>query len=126
MLLSGGRRNQRCIPRIVDRGAVDAIRSAAPMSTRSKGGSMRSRKAMAIGVISVLGLSGCAAMNERRWSYCAVAGGLIGAAAGAGTAGGLVNAYGEGNEGQASDAETGAAAGGGALVGGLIGTMLGH
>src|SRR5256885_1811034 len=31
-------------------------------------------------------------MQERRWSYCAVAGGFIGAAPGAGTAGGLVNA----------------------------------
>ena len=45
----------------------------------------------AVGLTALIILSGCAAMQERRWSYCAVAGGFIGAAAGAGTAGGLVN-----------------------------------
>ena len=72
---------------------------------------MRDRR-VAIGVVAVLILSGCSAMRERRWSYCAVAGGLAGAAVGAGTAGGLVNAY----EKNRSDEHTGAAAGGGAVV----------
>jgi OOP family OmpA-OmpF porin len=84
---------------------------------------MRSKSVMAVGAILALGLSGCA-MSQRRWSYCAAAGGLIGAAAGAGTAGGLVNAY-EGGDG-GSHAETGAAAGGGAVAGALVGTLLGH
>ena len=66
----------------------------------------------AVGLTALIILSGCAAMQERRWSYCAVAGGFIGAAAGAGTAGGLVNAY-EGGKG-GSHEETGAAAGAGA------------
>jgi len=82
---------------------------------------MRDRR-VAIGVVAVLILSGCSAMRERRWSYCAVAGGLAGAAVGAGTAGGLVNAY----EKNRSDEHTGAAAGGGAVVGAVIGTLLGH
>ena len=63
-------------------------------------------------------------MHERRWSYCALAGGLAGAAVGAGTAGGLVNAY-EGGHG-GSHQETGAAAGAGAVGGGLLGALLGH
>jgi OOP family OmpA-OmpF porin len=70
--------------------------------------------------------AGCGAMQERRWGWCAVAGGVLGAAAGAGTAGGLVNAYGHGDDGQATDAETGGAAAGGAVVGGIAGTLLGH
>jgi OOP family OmpA-OmpF porin len=82
---------------------------------------MRDRR-VAIGLVALLILSGCSAMRERRWSYCALAGGLVGAAVGAGTAGGLVNAY----EKNRSDEHTGAAAGGGAVVGGAIGTLLGH
>jgi OOP family OmpA-OmpF porin len=38
----------------------------------------------------------------------------------------LVNAYGHGDDGQATDAETGGAAAGGAVVGGIAGTLLGH
>jgi len=73
---------------------------------------MRDRRVTAIGLVALLILSGCSAMQERRWSYCAVAGGLVGAAVGAGTAGGLVNAY----EKERSQEHTGAAAGGGAVV----------
>jgi OOP family OmpA-OmpF porin len=67
-------------------------------------------------------MSGCAAMQERRWSYCAVGGGILGAAVGAGTAGGLVNAY----ETSRTHEETGAAAGAGAVGGAVVGTLLGH
>ena len=85
---------------------------------------MRERSVTAIGLVALIGLSGCAAMQDRRWSYCAVAGGVLGAAAGAGTAGGLVNAY-EGGSG-GSHQETGEAAGGGAVVGAAVGALLGH
>lgn len=85
---------------------------------------MRERSATAIGLVALIALSGCAAMQERRWSYCAVAGGVLGAAAGAGTAGGLVNAY-EGGDG-GSHLETGEAAGSGAVAGAVVGTLLGH
>src|SRR5207249_7669531 len=83
---------------------------------------MRDQRVTALGLAAILILSGCSAMRERRWSYCAVAGGLAGAAVGAGTAGGLVNAY----EKNRSDEHTGAAAGGGAVVGAAIGALLGH
>ena len=83
---------------------------------------MGDRRVTAIGLVGFMILTGCSAMQERRWSYCAVAGGLAGAAIGAGTAGGLVNAY----EKNRSDEHTGAAAGGGAVVGAAIGTLLGH
>ena len=83
---------------------------------------MRNRGATAIGLVTLLALSGCSAMEERRWSYCAVAGGLVGAAVGAGTAGGLVNAYEKGR----TNEETGAAAGAGAVGGGALGTIIGH
>ena len=85
---------------------------------------MRSKSVLAAGLALALGLSGCATMAGKRWSYCAVAGGIVGAAAGAGTAGGLVNAY-EGGDG-GSHEETGAAAGGGAVAGAIVGTLLGH
>ncbi len=60
---------------------------------------MRDRRVTAIGLVGLMILTGCSAMQERRWSYCALAGGLVGAAVGAGTAGGLVNAY-EGGRGR--------------------------
>src|SRR5438094_8943209 len=85
---------------------------------------MRDRSVTAIGLVGLMILMGCSAMRERRWSYCAVAGGLVGAAVGAGTAGGLVNAY-EGGHG-GSHEETGAAAGAGAVGGAALGTLRGH
>jgi outer membrane protein OmpA-like peptidoglycan-associated protein len=85
---------------------------------------MRSRSVSILAMVGLLGLSGCSAMQERRWGMCAVAGGLVGAAVGAGTAGGLVNAY-EGGDG-GNRKETGAAAGSGAVVGAAVGTLLGH
>jgi OOP family OmpA-OmpF porin len=85
---------------------------------------MSHKNVTAIGLVGLLTLTGCSAMRERRWSYCALGGGLLGAVAGAGTAGGLVNAY-EGGEG-GSDAETGAAAGAGAVGGAVVGALVGH
>jgi OOP family OmpA-OmpF porin len=87
---------------------------------------MRERSATAIGLVALIALSGCSAMQERRWGACAVAGGLLGAGIGGGAAGGSVNAYegGPGNDG--SHEETAAAAAGGALVGGIVGALLGH
>ena len=81
------------------------------------------RKTLGVALLIAITTTGC---TNQRWGTCAVAGGVLGALAGAGTAGGLVNAYGEGNQGQASHGETGAAAAGGAVAGGLVGTMLGH
>jgi len=75
-------------------------------------------------MVGLLGMTGCAAMQERRWGTCAVAGGVIGALAGAGTAGGLVNAY-EGGSG-GSHQETGEAAGAGAVAGAGVGALVGH
>src|SRR5207249_2045171 len=85
---------------------------------------MRDRRVTAIGLVGLMILTGCSAMRERRWSYCALVGGLVGAAVGAGTAGGLVNAY-EGGHG-GSHQETGEAAGAGAVGGAAVGTLLGH
>ncbi len=81
---------------------------------------------MAIGLVGLMALAGCGPMAQRRWSYCALAGGVIGAGIGGGAAGGSVNAYegGKGNDG--SHEETAAAAAGGAVVGGIVGTLLGH
>ena len=88
---------------------------------------MRLRKVATIGVIGILGLTGCGSMKERRWGACAVGGGVLGALAGAGTAGGLVEGYESGGSGaSATDTETAIAAGSGALVGALLGTLLGH
>lgn len=71
-----------------------------------------------------LAMSGCAAMQERRWSWCAVGGGLLGAAIG-GTAGGMLTSEYEGGDG-GRDSEVAAIAAAGAVGGGLIGTLLGH
>jgi outer membrane protein OmpA-like peptidoglycan-associated protein len=76
-------------------------------------------------VIGLLGLTGCAAMQERRWSYCAGVGAGVGALVGAATAGGLVEGY-EGGRPGGTDKQVGAAAGGGAGAGLVVGMLLGH
>src|SRR5689334_16093586 len=81
------------------------------------------RSITAVALIGIFGLTGCGAMRERRWGWCAVGGGVVGAAIGAGTAGGLVNAYGKPRH---DEENTGAAAGGGAVAGGLLGALIGH
>ena len=85
---------------------------------------MRRSKALAGTLVLALSMSGCAAMQERRWGWCAVGGGLLGAAVGGAAAGALVGEY-EGGDG-GRDSETAAAAAAGAVGGGLIGTLLGH
>ena len=84
---------------------------------------LRSR-ALAGALVLALSMSGCAAMQERRWSWCAVGGGLLGAAIG-GTAGGMLTSEYEGGDG-GRDSEVAAIAAAGAVGGGLIGTLLGH
>jgi OmpA-OmpF porin, OOP family len=81
---------------------------------------MRQFTKLLAGLLILSMTAGCA--TNRRWGTCALAGGLAGAVIGAGTAGGLVNAY----EKERSEAHTGAAAGGGAVGGGVIGALLGH
>src|SRR5579864_8631747 len=83
---------------------------------------MRELKILLAGLL-ILGTAAGCGMRERRWSWCAVGGGLVGAAVGAGTAGGLVNAYGRPEH---DEGHTGAAAGGGAVVGGGLGALIGH
>lgn len=85
---------------------------------------MHRSKAVAGVAILALSLSGCAAMQERRWSWCAVGGGLLGAAVGGTAAGMLVSEY-EGGDG-GTDSETAGAAAAGAVGGGILGTLLGH
>ena len=85
---------------------------------------MRRSKAVAGVAILALSLSGCAAMQERRWSWCAVGGGLLGAAVGGTAAGMLVSEY-EGGDG-GTDSETAGAAAAGGVGGGILGTILGH
>src|SRR5215470_17553887 len=94
------------------------------LDRKAKGGAMRSRSLIALAMVGLLGMTGCAAMKERRWGKCAIAGGVIGSLVGAGTAGGLVNAY-EGGDG-GSHQETGEAAGSGALAGAGVGALIGH
>ena len=85
---------------------------------------MRRSKAVAGVAILALSLSGCAAMKERRWSWCAVGGGLLGAAVGGTAAGMLVSEY-EGGDG-GTDSETAGAAAAGGVGGAILGTILGH
>jgi OOP family OmpA-OmpF porin len=85
---------------------------------------MRRSKAVAGVAILALSLSGCAAMQERRWSWCAVGGGLLGAAVGGTAAGMLVSEY-EGGDG-GTDSETAGAAAAGGVGGGILGSILGH
>ena len=85
---------------------------------------MHRSRILAGALVLALSMSGCAAMQERRWSWCAVGGGLLGAAIG-GTAGGMLSSEYEGGDG-GRDSETAGAAAAGAVGGGIIGTLLGH
>jgi OOP family OmpA-OmpF porin len=82
---------------------------------------MRQLTRLLVGLLIISMAAGC---TNRRWGTCALVGGLAGAVVGAGTAGGLVNAYGK--DGRHDSGYTGAGAGGGAVVGGLLGTLIGH
>jgi outer membrane protein OmpA-like peptidoglycan-associated protein len=85
---------------------------------------MHRSKAVAGALILALSMSGCAAMQERRWSWCAVGGGLLGAAIG-GTAGGMLTAEYEGGDG-GTDSEIAGIAAAGGVGGAILGTLLGH
>jgi len=79
----------------------------------------------ALGALAVFGLSGCAAMQEREWGRCGVAGAVIGGAAGA-LGGGLgTNAW-EGGGDDVDNGELAAGAGVGLLVGAGLGAVAGH
>jgi len=82
---------------------------------------MRRLDVIALGLVVVMTLSGCAAFRNRQWGTCAVAGGILGAAA-AGVAGGVVT----NNEHDASDLERGGAIAGGIVGGATLGALLGH
>ena len=87
---------------------------------------MRVTRFTALGALAVFGLSGCAAMQEREWGRCGVAGAVIGGAAGA-LGGGLgVHELESGHSGEASNAEVAAGAGVGLVVGAGLGAVAGH
>ncbi len=87
---------------------------------------MRVTRFTALGALAMFGLSGCAAMQEREWGRCGVAGAVLGGAAGA-LGGGLgVYELESGEAGAASDAEIAAGAGVGLLVGAGLGAVAGH
>ena len=85
---------------------------------------MRRSKAMVGTLVLALSMSGCAAMQERRWSWCAVGGGLLGAGIGGAAGGVLVSEY-EGGDG-GTDSEVAGAAAAGGVGGAIIGALLGH
>lgn len=81
-----------------------------------------SRGVVAGGVLLSLALSGCAAMQNREWGTCALAGGIVGAIVG-GTAGGVaVN----NTHDHPANAERGGAIAGGIVGGGALGALVGH
>jgi len=83
---------------------------------------MRGLKLMLVAML-VFVVSGCAAMREREWSYCALGGGLVGAALG-GLGGGLgVDRV---EHEPVTNGERAAGAGAGFATGAVIGTLLGH
>ena len=87
---------------------------------------MRQRSITAIGVIGLMAMTGCSSMGERRWGWCAVGGGLVGAAIGGGTGAGLAAGY-EKKGRNDDDTKDIAVIGAGSAVGGaLLGTLLGH
>ncbi len=82
---------------------------------------MRVSKAVAVGMLAVIGTAGCA-FRERQWGTCAVGGALVGGAIG-GITGGVTtnNAIDD-----ATDEERGAGIGGGIVAGAALGALLGH
>jgi OmpA-OmpF porin, OOP family len=86
---------------------------------------MRVTRFTALGALAVFGLSGCAAMQEREWGRCGVAGAVIGGAAGA-LGGGLGTDAWEGGGHGVDNGELAAGAGVGLLVGAGLGAVAGH
>jgi OOP family OmpA-OmpF porin len=87
---------------------------------------MRNGSVTAIGLVGVLALSGCAAMQDRRWGTCALAGGLAGAAIGGGTGAGLAAGYEKHGRNDNDTVDTIGIGLGSAAGGALLGTLLGH
>jgi outer membrane protein OmpA-like peptidoglycan-associated protein len=82
---------------------------------------MRDLKTAAMGIVVVIAMTGCAAMRDRDWGGCAVAGGVIGATVGGVTGGVAVN-----NSDNPSNGERAAGIAGGGAAGALLGALLGH
>jgi len=83
---------------------------------------MRESKVMLVAMLALV-VSGCAAMREREWSYCALGGGLVGGALG-GLGGGLgVDRV---EHEPVTNGERAAGAGAGFAAGAVVGTVLGH
>lgn len=80
------------------------------------------KQLLAVGAAAALGMSGCAAMQDREWDGCAIGGAVIGAVAGGAAAGVGVH---EGVD-DAGDEEVAGAAAGGAVAGAALGAVLGH
>ena len=79
-------------------------------------------KAVAGGLVVALSMTGCAAMRDREWGACTVAGAIVGGAIGGVTGGAVVN----NTNRDADDADRGAAIGGGVVGGAALGALLGH
>ena len=79
-------------------------------------------KNVAGGLIVVLSMTGCAAMRDREWGACTVAGGIVGATVGGVTGGAATNNA----DKDANDSERAVAIGAGVVGGGLLGALLGH
>jgi OOP family OmpA-OmpF porin len=87
---------------------------------------MRELKTLLAGLLIASLAAGCG-FSERRWGWCAVGGGLVGAAVGGGLGGGLASAYEKrGNPGDKDDGEVAGIGLGSAAGGALLGTLLGH
>ena len=79
-------------------------------------------KKVAGGLLVVLSMTGCAAMRDREWGACTVAGAVIGGTVGGVTGGAAVNNA----DDDASDGERGGAIAGGIVGGAALGGLLGH
>jgi outer membrane protein OmpA-like peptidoglycan-associated protein len=89
---------------------------------------MTNRNVTALGAIGLAGLllmTGCAAMQKRKWGTCAQNGALIGFIVGGGTGGILVSEF-EGGGSGGSTGEIAAGVAGGVVGGALVGAALGH
>jgi len=85
---------------------------------------MPHRKLTAFALASLLLVTGCAAVQKRKWGACAQNGALIGFIVGGGTGGILVSEFEGGSGGSTGEIAAGAA--GGAVGGALVGAALGH
>src|SRR5262245_61445038 len=87
-----------------------------------QGGSMRDSKTLALAIVALLLITGCATIRDREWGSCAVAGALIGGTVGGVTGGVVTNNVVD----HPSNGERGGAIAGGIVGGALLGALLGH